>query len=221
MPKLTFTVGSTRSGKSTYVKEWEYEQRMKYNRAVVINEDKIRLAVHGQRYAGRAEGIVQAMTLVFIRAMLESGYDVLYDETNTSLDSIRAIFEINPEAEPVLFLADLQTLYDRAKHTQQEDLVTGGVIDRHCGQLYKLSNHKFCPPKVPGVYSYPDLYKMYVDSSCESRVELMSDRIIAPPPKTYTVYSNAALYDQQVKQNKNEFKQKILKGIEEIRKEFQ
>jgi len=97
--KLTFLRGLPRSGKSTFAKEWLKQEK---TRAIVCGDD-FRLAIHGPtQYIRLAEPHVFASIFTAIRALLMK-HEVLFDETNSSENSIRCIFEIDPAAEYVEF----------------------------------------------------------------------------------------------------------------------
>ena len=73
---LIVTVGLPRCGKST----WSKEQK-----AVIVNPDSVRLAVHGERFIGRAEPWVWAISYVMADALFLAGHDtVIIDGTHVS-----------------------------------------------------------------------------------------------------------------------------------------
>lgn len=117
--KLYMTVGSARCGKSTYCTNWVKE---KTNRVIVCSDD-IRKALHGNRYASYSEGMVYAIKGIMIRALLSRGFDVIVDGTHTSRESVKRILEIDPDAVAILFDTDEETCIERAKTTNQEDLI--------------------------------------------------------------------------------------------------
>lgn len=72
---LICTVGLPRSGKSTWARSQAYP---------IVNPDSIRLAMHGQRFAERAEPFVWATAKVMARALFGAGHRVVVlDATNT------------------------------------------------------------------------------------------------------------------------------------------
>ena len=78
MNQLIMTVGLPRSGKSTWAKQQDLP---------IVNIDSIRLALHGQRYQGLAEGMVWAVAKIMVRALFLAGHSkVILDATNTTYD---------------------------------------------------------------------------------------------------------------------------------------
>jgi len=69
-------VGLPRSGKTTRARQMGYP---------IVNPDSIRLALHGQRFAGLAEPFVWAIAKCMVRALFLAGHDmVVLDATNNS-----------------------------------------------------------------------------------------------------------------------------------------
>ena len=122
--KLSFMCSTPRAGKSTYAKKWAAEKPMR----VVVCGDAIRLALHGSRYNPLAETIVFGMQHIFIRSLLQQGYDVLFDDTNSSRISIQRLLEIDANATPVFIYTPVEVCKQRAIESGQEDLIE--VIDR-------------------------------------------------------------------------------------------
>ena len=78
MKTLICTVGLPRSGKSTWAKA-----QMQDHGIPIVNPDSIRLALHGQRFAGRAEPFVWAIAKTMVRSLFEAGHDlIILDATN-------------------------------------------------------------------------------------------------------------------------------------------
>lgn len=117
---LIATVGLPRSGKST----WARSQA-----CPIVNPDSIRLAMHGQRFAERAEPFVWATARVMVRALFGAGHRiVILDATNTTKkrrDEWRS-------QEWGLFLKMINTPLDtcltRARDEKDDELVP--VIER-------------------------------------------------------------------------------------------
>lgn len=143
--KLYFVIGMPRSGKSTFCKKWcdsdtaskvdvTYDpDNLKYKinrliRRVIVNVDSIRLALHGNRYEPLAETMVFSITHVMIRSLLNQGFDVIVDETNTTEISIQRLLEIDSNARPILIDTPVEECKRRAIETGQPDLIP--VIDR-------------------------------------------------------------------------------------------
>lgn len=132
--KILIAIGMPRAGKSTYANCW-VRQPSELPRVIVCADD-FRLALHGQRFASRAESMVAATVNVAIRALYERGHHVLCDETSTSETSIRRILEIDREADYILIDTPKFVCIERAYSTNQSDLVP--VIERIHLQLEKL-----------------------------------------------------------------------------------
>lgn len=70
--KLICTVGLPRSGKSTWAKKMREERGWP-----TVNPDAVRYALHGQRYAARAEPMVWAVVAIMIRSLFIAGHKVV------------------------------------------------------------------------------------------------------------------------------------------------
>lgn len=74
--RLYVTVGLPYSGKSTWAKD---------QGCPIVCPDAVRVAVHGERYLQRAEGLVWEITEHMVRALFLAGHgDVVLDATNIS-----------------------------------------------------------------------------------------------------------------------------------------
>lgn len=72
--KLILTVGLPRSGKST----WAKQQGLP-----IVNADSVRLALHGERFLGKAEPMVWTIIYIMTEALFLAGHDtIICDETN-------------------------------------------------------------------------------------------------------------------------------------------
>lgn len=139
-PKLYFTIGAQRSGKSTLGRKWlrrecslTGEADDGYPRAM-WDSDLLRLALHGERYNWETEPMVFAIKNYAIRALLATGSDVVCAGTHTSRASIRRLLEIRRDAIPVLIDTPEEECIRRAVKTDQEDLIpairkTRGRVD--------------------------------------------------------------------------------------------
>lgn len=152
MNNLAFTIGLPRSGKSTLAKRWlagdveivnhrfdanlSPEAISRFNNVprVVVTPDAWRLAL-GHRYNWYAEPVVFSNVQIAIRALLMD-YDVLVDDTHTTEESIKRIFEVEPAATWVIVDTDYGVCVDRAKSCGQGDLE--GVIKRMAMQIAVL-----------------------------------------------------------------------------------
>ncbi len=70
--KLICTVGLPRSGKSTWAKKMREEHGWP-----TVNPDAVRYALHGQRYATRAEPMMWAIVAIMIRALFIAGHKIV------------------------------------------------------------------------------------------------------------------------------------------------
>ena len=80
MPTLICMYGLPRSGKSTISRELS-----RMLSAPIVNQDNIRLALHGQAYAKEAEPMVRAIAKVMVDSLFRSSHEyVIADETHYS-----------------------------------------------------------------------------------------------------------------------------------------
>ncbi len=120
MGKLTALIGLPRSGKSTFSKIWRNEGE---NR-VVLSGDLFRLSIHGQRFLLQGEELVKGTMFTAARALLMDGYEVLLDETNSSINSIRSILSLSPNPRLILFNTSAKICKQRATECGQQDLLS-------------------------------------------------------------------------------------------------
>jgi predicted kinase len=116
---LEFCIGLPRSGKSTFSKRWKAEHK----NGVVLSGDSFRLAIYDKRFQVVGEEFVRASIITATRALLLSGYDVLIDETNTSISNIKSILAIDKNAKAYFFKTDLETCINRARDCGFYDLI--------------------------------------------------------------------------------------------------
>lgn len=93
---------------------------------VVVSPDCWRLAL-GHRYNWHVEPVVFTHVQVAIKALLHD-YDVLVDDTNTTIESLKRIYECHENAIAVPIRTSVDICKERAVKTGQTDL--GIVIDR-------------------------------------------------------------------------------------------
>ncbi len=142
-PRLFFTIGLQRSGKSTYCTKWAQHLEMPgdgYSRAIVC-ADSIRLAHHGKRYLSKPEPFIFMFDTLMIKSLLERGHDVIADETATTERSIRRILEIDIDATHIVIDTPKAICIERAYNTNQPDLVP--VIARCSEQFERLKKLGF------------------------------------------------------------------------------
>lgn len=132
MPKLYFTIGLPRSGKSTRVTKWAKESPMR----AIVSSDNIRLALTGQRYQPLAETMVFATKHVMIRALLDRGFDVAVDGTHSTEISITRLYEIDINAEHWIVPTGKNECIERATLTGHTDLYS--TIERISNNLDNL-----------------------------------------------------------------------------------
>ena len=103
---------------------------------VIVSGDAFRLALHGLAYEALAEGMVFATMDITIRALLDSGHDVVVDETATTPETIKRYLRIDINAKPVWIETTLDECLRRAVETHQTYLL--GPIHRMHAQMQKL-----------------------------------------------------------------------------------
>lgn len=118
-PVLLAMFGLPRSGKTTICK-----RLMRELGAPVVNQDSVRLALHGHRYLGKAEPLVKAVTNIFIDTLFLTGHPlVICDETNYSRakrDTLK-----NPRWDTYFYEVPTtpEVCIERAIATEQPDLI--------------------------------------------------------------------------------------------------
>lgn len=102
--KLYVCVGLPRSGKSTYCKQFI---KFRGNHCL-ISGDSIRFALTGQRFNSNVEEVVHTIKHVAIKSALLNHQNVVYDGTNTTIESISKILKIAEDygAEVFFWLFD-------------------------------------------------------------------------------------------------------------------
>jgi tRNA uridine 5-carbamoylmethylation protein Kti12 len=116
---LIAMVGLPRSGKSTISRDLS-----KKLGAPIVSRDCLRLAVHGQRYASAAEPLIKTLDVYMIRALFLAGHNlVIVDETNFS-EAAREHLK-DPSWDTLFYpvMTDVEICLERAKLTNQEDLI--------------------------------------------------------------------------------------------------
>lgn len=188
---LLFTVAPARSGKSTWAKLWERYQDPqtlagKFPRTsprVRVNADELRLAMHGCRYNGIMERLVHPFNEIIIDKYLNMGYDTLIDETSCSEYSIRKILAIREDATPIYIKASKEECYERARSSNQEDLIELGVIDRMFRNLRDTWNKYSIGVdgteyRKPFEDATPEDFEFIVDQIRKSGIKKHTNRIV-------------------------------------------
>jgi len=148
-PHIYFTIGLPRSGKSTFVdNEMVGQLTGNLGEPVIINGDDFRMAGYGQRFNEAGEGLVAGAVFTAIKALLITGYNVIYDETNTSPWSLKKIFSIDPMAQYVIIDKDVDICVQRTNEAlgvpifpdEQEEFLN--AIDRINAQFKKITINK-------------------------------------------------------------------------------
>lgn len=138
-PRLFFTQGPARCGKSTFAERWKDGLEcleIPLTRRVVWNSDNLRLAMGGKRFSRTLEPQIHVFKSYAIKSLLLGGYTVLVDGTHTTRRSIRELLMIDIDAKPITFTTSKEECIRRAHATDQPDLVP--VIGRHSDQLAEL-----------------------------------------------------------------------------------
>ena len=145
--KLAFLVGLPRSGKSSIARQWRdgnlqfvspRRQDENPRSRVIVCADDVRLAM-GTRFNESIEDHVCSVKHTMIKSLLYE-HDVLVDGTHTTPSSLLKLFNIDAEAEFYFVDTPPDICIERARFTNQEDLIS--PIHRLEHNLYKLTNTK-------------------------------------------------------------------------------
>ncbi len=131
MSRLNFTIGLPRSGKSTFCRKWREGGK---NR-VVLSGDSFRQSIYGERFRIEGELFVRATLLAAVKALVRDGYEILIDETNTSVYHIEEILHVDKNAHAYVFYTSAEVCKERAIDCNQLDLLTS--IDRMDRNLFQ------------------------------------------------------------------------------------
>ncbi len=126
-PKIIFTVGPPRSGKTEFAK-WllknpEVIPTDNTLGLVLIDEDSIRLALTGQRFVQESEELVRATKHLMIKSLLSQGYAVIVSDTHSLEASFYPLFEMDKNATPVFLKYNKAGCTKRAKECDSYDLI--------------------------------------------------------------------------------------------------
>lgn len=155
-------IAPPRAGKSTFAKNWvatpevknphEVDENDGYFKftignadfivtrpRVVVCGDDFRKAVHGHAYIKEAEELVFANMTTACRALLNTGHDVLVDETNSTLTSIYRLLLVDIDAIPIWLDYNEEDCVRRATETGKAYLEL--PIRRICSQIRELKTH--------------------------------------------------------------------------------
>ena len=115
MPELVMTVGLPRSGKTT----WACQQGLP-----IVSPDEIRLALHGQRFVGSAEGFVWAIAKVMVRALFGTGHErVVLDATSITEERRKDWLSSQWTCTYKVFRTSPEECELRALKTEREDII--------------------------------------------------------------------------------------------------
>jgi len=157
--KLFFLIAPPRAGKTTFCKEWVSKpditvtgepidntsfpmftcEKLNFTVSkprVIISGDEFRKAVHGHSYIKEAEELVFANMTTACRALINSGFDVLVDETNSTLTSIYRLLLVDIDAQAIWLDTPEDVCIERAIKTEKPYLVL--PIKRICSQIREL-----------------------------------------------------------------------------------
>lgn len=156
-------IAPPRSGKTTFAKKWVSKPEFRFEcniyddperifptsydeidvivtkPRVVVSGDEFRKAVHGHAYIKEAEELVFANMTTACRALINSGFDVLVDETNSTLTSIYRLLLVDIDATPIWLDVPEKTCIQRAIDTKRFYLLK--PIQRICSQISELKAH--------------------------------------------------------------------------------
>jgi predicted kinase len=133
-PTLSFLLGASHSGKSTFAKKWQTETSNRPR--VVVTTDNIRMAIHGDIYNKDSETVVFAHKHIMLKTLLLENFHVLANGTHTRPESIKRILEIDINAIPIVINTPLDECIRRTSLTGQAHMIP--VIKRHYRQLQEI-----------------------------------------------------------------------------------
>ncbi len=169
--KITFTIAPARAGKSTFVRSWLKGVYPDGLNRVSLCRDDFRLSVYGERFNASREKEMHKAFDVALRALHQTGlYNIMLDETNTTIKSIRNIFKLDIEAIPYFIDTDIKTCKERAYASGQDDLVNKGVIDRMFNNLAMLCNY------IPSLYSI-DYHNEITEDLVYKAIEVIREEV--------------------------------------------
>lgn len=150
--KLYFLIAPPRAGKTTFCRDWlSYKEcslvinshpirfSLEHNKItprVIISGDEFRKAVHGHAYIKEAEELVFANMTTACRALINTGFDVMVDETNSTLTSIYRLLLVDIDAIPLWIDTPENVCVKRARDTNKKYLIP--PIKRICKQIEEL-----------------------------------------------------------------------------------
>ncbi len=133
---LYYTIGLPRSGKSTLCDKWvnydldifnnkfcsRYKPSSTSKPRTIVCSDDIRIVLHGHRYITQAEETVHSIQGIMIRTLLNRGFDIVVDGTNTTKNSIRRMLGFDKNAKHVYINTSAEECQKRAIENNQPDL---------------------------------------------------------------------------------------------------
>jgi predicted kinase len=129
--RVAIMVGLPCSGKSTLAKQLTVSPL----HTVVVCPDTIRLALHGQQFIPEAEPMVWAIAQVMVNTLLEQGYAVIIDATNTTRERRRMWTQLSRKWGPVT-IHWVRASVDECKRRNAElRRLNPAIIDRMMAQF--------------------------------------------------------------------------------------
>ena len=119
MGTLSFSIGLARSGKSTFIEEWQ----KKTPNSVILSGDAVRFSLSGQRFQLEVEPLVKPHMIIAAKALLHVGMNVFWDDTNTHHVNVEDILRIDPNAKAYIFHCPIEVCIQRCYDTNQLDVV--------------------------------------------------------------------------------------------------
>jgi predicted kinase len=136
MKTLIMLIGLPRSGKSTYTKNLVEESR---GGVAVISADTIRKILYGQCFYADGEPLMWSIRDVFLKSLMESGTDIVIDETNINYKNrgkaIGLALKHGYEVDAVWIETPVKICEERAMDTAQSELIP--VINRMATQFQR------------------------------------------------------------------------------------
>lgn len=138
-PTLILMMGLPRSGKTTAARTIAENEH-----APIVCPDAIRLALHGQRFAGLAEPFVWAIAKVMVRALFKAGHSKVILDSTATTRARRDEWKSKDWRREVAFVrTSCETCLSRAHAEGDKDIVP--IIDRMALQMEHVAPDEELP----------------------------------------------------------------------------
>lgn len=125
---LYFLISMPRAGKSTFARKWLELRQAGDNPRVIVNQDTLRVAFHGEVYKKEAEPAIFVFADYMAKSLLLNGFDVLMDETSSSIETLKRYYRLDRDAVPIWMDTPKEICIQRALDLGQNYLLP--VIER-------------------------------------------------------------------------------------------